>query len=84
MTEGTACRLSLLPGFSESIPLGEYRRYITILNPVQGWRYELFVFDQVKRLFSDPNAFLTDMCRIASHPILVLSFYLCPISCIMV
>ena len=27
MTEGTACRLSPLPGFSESIPLGEYRRY---------------------------------------------------------
>ena len=27
MTEGTACRLSPLPGFLESIPLGEYRRY---------------------------------------------------------
>ena len=27
MTEGTACRLSLLLGFSESILLGEYRRY---------------------------------------------------------
>ena len=27
MTEGTACRLSPLPGFLESILLGEYRRY---------------------------------------------------------
>ena len=30
MTEGTACRLSLLPGFLELILLGEYRRYNTL------------------------------------------------------
>ena len=27
MTEGTACRLSPLPGFSELIAFGEYRHY---------------------------------------------------------
>ena len=48
MTEGTACRLSPLPGFSESIPLGEYRHYIlhgrksveylALLGFPEGWK----------------------------------------------
>ena len=35
MTEGTACRLSPLPGFLESIPLGEYRHYTGLIDDVR-------------------------------------------------
>ena len=81
MTEGTACRLSPLPGFSESIPFGEYRRYtlhqtVKITDDGNLHTFEFLLPTHKTNLLFHSSSILIQACAAPLNPKSVFTCYL--------